>query len=75
MPGEHQKQPASAGIEGDNRTHDTAKAQPYMKPKGALDSGWIEARREEKEDPTSYTGGSSPDSVKAAKAHTQHEKA
>ena len=74
MPGEHQKQPQSGGMEGDNRTHDTAKAQPYMKPKGELDSGWIQARPEDKEDPTSYVGGSSPDSVEVPKAHTQYEK-
>ena len=75
MPGDHQRQPQSAGgMEGDNRTHDTARSQPYVRPKGQLDSGWIEARKEDKEDPTSYVGGSSPDTVKAVDAHTAREK-
>ena len=75
MPGDHQRQPQSAGgMEGDNRTHDTARSQPYVRPKGQLDSGWIEARKEDKEDPTSYVGGSSPDTVKAVDAHTARER-
>ena len=75
MPGDHQRQPQSAGgMEGDNRTHDTARSQPYVRPKGQLDSGWIQARDEEKFDPTSYTGGSSPDTVKAVDARTAREK-
>ena len=75
MPGDHQRQPQSAGgMEGDNRTHDTARSQPYVRPKGQLDSGWIEARKEDKEDPTSYVGGSSPDTVKAQAVLTPREK-
>ena len=74
MPGEDQRQPQSARIEGDNRTHDTARPQPYVRPKDQLDSGWIQARKEDKEDPTSYVGGSSPDTVKAVDAHTAREK-
>ena len=50
------------GYDGDNMTHDTAAKQPYERPKGQLDSGWLESK--DKEDPTSYMGGSSPDSVK-----------
>jgi len=61
-------------MEGDNRTHDTARSQPYVRPKDQLDSGWIQARKEDKEDPTSYTGGSSPDTVKAPEAHTPRER-
>ena len=74
MPGDHQRQPQSAGgMEGDNRTHDTARPQPYVRPKDQLDSGWIEARKADKEDPTSYIGGSSPDTVKSPEHLTHRE--
>jgi len=74
MPTDQQRQPQTASIEGDNRTHDTARPQPYMRPKGQLDSGWIQARKEDKEDSTSYMGGSSPDTVKSPEHLTPREK-
>ena len=80
MPGDHQRQPQSAGgMEGYNRTHDTARPQPYVRPKDQLDSGWIPARltasrtTADKEDPTSYIGGSSPDTVKSPEHLTHRE--